>query len=183
MLGFPGCRSNMASLAHRQSDGMKNRGTKIIWMYKWWFIAGEIIYKWLSMGKSSIYTNIWLVVFRPTPLKKMMEFVKWDSCSQYMKVINSMFQTTNQSSFSIILTTTLPNLVATIQIHTVWLQFENLSSHVILTHTHIRREIKTGGSSFFRRSSVALASLQALSKCSFMNGFPTNPTSHTIMLH
>jgi hypothetical protein len=36
----------MASLAHRQSDGMKNRGTKIIWMYKWWFIAGEIIYKW-----------------------------------------------------------------------------------------------------------------------------------------
>ena len=84
----------------------------------------------------------------------------------YGKLENSMFQTTNQSSFSIILTTTLPNLVATIQIHTVWLQFENLSSHVILTHTHIRREIKTGGSSFTRRSSVALASLQALSKCS-----------------
>ena len=142
------------------------------------------------MGKSSIYTNIWLVVFRPTPLKKMMEFVKWDSCSQYMesyKIPCSKPPTRIKNieklvTFRLHLADLAPPR-AVMKIHTVWLQFENLSSHVILTHTHIRREIKTGGSSFFRRSSVALASLQALSKCSFMNGFPTNPTSHTIMLH
>ena len=55
-------------------------------MYKWWFIAGKIIYK---MGKSSI-TGWW---FFATPLKNIK--VNWDDDSQYGKM-KLMFQTTNQ---------------------------------------------------------------------------------------